>query len=343
MRFIWNLIRLHHLQQVKMFFRICAVLAGIVILFVSFVVAQNPLELTKHLQTSATLLGQADTTKTNANPFELTTRLQNTLMPTEQTDAVFAVSANPFDIARSRTAAESVVSAIPNASKTSTNPKQQDQVKGANEFFITLLAVVPVTLLFMAFRPQFGKAYQNVLNFNILQQSYREFKGAFIFSTNVWYLVFWINGGIFLALVANRFGFSITQHILMDALIGIATVSGLLLVKHIVNRLLQQIYIFHKELGIYNYLLMLLGTVLGVLLVPVNLILTYADSEFIHILIYLTSLFLVVAFIFLAIRGIIIGNTYLPMHGFHFLLYICAVEIAPILILIKVGLVFINK
>ena len=40
-------------------------------------------------------------------------------------------------------------------------------------------------------------------------------------------------------------------------------------------------------------------------------------------------------YIFRSLRGLFVAGRFLAFHKFHFLLYICTVEIAPVLILIK--------
>ncbi|NJL76160.1 MAG: DUF4271 domain-containing protein [Saprospiraceae bacterium] len=284
------------------------------------------------------------------NPFEIKSRLHPDNVAAEKKEAITAQPSNdnPFELKRGQ---KQVIETAPTSIQPSDNSKKGINfpvnspvpMQGGMLFGVTLLGLVPVTVFFVLFRAHFNRAYQNVLNVNTLKQSYREFKGTSVVPMNIWYLAFWVNAGIFLALVAKRFGISVTGNILLDAGLGIGAVSISLLLKHILNFIMGEIYPFGAELKLYNYLIMLFGIVLAVMLVPVNLVLAYAAPSITNILIFLTAIFLGLAFIFLAIRGIIIGNSYFFMHRFHFLLYICAMEIAPIFILVKLALGFINK
>jgi hypothetical protein len=69
---------------------------------------------------------------------------------------------------------------------------------------------------------------------------------------------------------------------------------------------------------------------------PVNLLIAYAPEGFTPLLINGTLFILALFYVLRSLRGAFIANNYLLYYKFHFLLYLCTVEIAPALVLIKI-------
>ena len=207
-------------------------------------------------------------------------------------------------------------------------------------FGLMLLTLVPVTILFMIFRPFFSKAYENILSPNVLNRSYREYAGASIIPMNVWYLVFLLKLGIFVSLLMNYYNAALTTQPLVNALICTGIVSGLIFGKRILLSFLGVIFPFKKEIQLYKYLLLLFGIVTGIFLAPINIAIIYASTSLLNILIYSSLALLLIFYLIRSYRALLIGNRFLVLDRFHFLLYICAVEIAPIFILVKLMMLY---
>jgi hypothetical protein len=73
----------------------------------------------------------------------------------------------------------------------------------------------------------------------------------------------------------------------------------------------------------------------GIILVPINLILAFGNPILTEYIWLLSYLFIIAALFYRLILGWRIGGKIIFRHWFHFILYICSVEIAPILIIIK--------
>jgi hypothetical protein len=73
----------------------------------------------------------------------------------------------------------------------------------------------------------------------------------------------------------------------------------------------------------------------GIILVPVNLVLAFGNPILTEYIWYLSYLLIAAALVYRLILGWRIGGRIIFQHWFHFILYICSVEIAPILIIIK--------
>ena len=70
-------------------------------------------------------------------------------------------------------------------------------------------------------------------------------------------------------------------------------------------------------------------------LVPIILIVAYAPRDVSQVVLYGALGLLVLTYLFLSLRGLFIGNRFIAPNKFHFLLYLCVVETAPLLIIYK--------
>jgi len=278
------------------------------------------------------------------------------VVTTNEPSVALSNSDNPFEIIErpSKSEQSTAEKAVTNTVSTPSKERRQPNIKNIEpagkstphrgQFFIVMLiTLIPMTLLFTVFRTYFAKAYENVTNATVLNRSYREFAGASIIPMNLWYLASWINLGIFLSLVMNYYEAAFTKSPLLNVLICIGIVGGLHLLKHLVLGLMAAIFPVKKEAKLYAFLLLLFGIMIGVFLVPMNIAIIYAANQTTKLLIYGALGIIGVLYLIRAYRGLLVSGRLLTLHKFHFLLYICVVELAPIFILIKLGLIYLGK
>jgi hypothetical protein len=86
----------------------------------------------------------------------------------------------------------------------------------------------------------------------------------------------------------------------------------------------------------YIFILYLINKILGVLLVPFLVILAFCKPEIARTSFYISLFFIVLLIIYRYIRSYSLVRQYLSFSKLHFFLYLCAFEVAPVLILAKV-------
>lgn len=287
------------------------------------------------------LLGQTLLGQEKMNPFEIEHRLTATNKSKPSNEVVnseAASSTNPFEVRRNG----SSVSVQPERKVIEISPAS-DAPQPHHLMFTALIAIIPITFLFTLFREYFNLAYQNVISGSNLSQSLREYTSKAILPTNIWYIAAVLNLGIFLALALRNSGSSITQNLFYDVLLFIGFMGALVLLKHIVLHIIAYVFPVQKTIRQYNYLIILFGIVLGVALIPINIGLLYIPDRLVPILLWIGFGLVLASYLVRSLRGLIIGNTLFVSYGFHFLLYICAVEITPVLILVKIAFLFTGK
>lgn len=206
-------------------------------------------------------------------------------------------------------------------------------------FSATLFSLILLTFLFTVFRGLLLRIYRGVINENILNQVFRDRDSVGPFPYWVLYALFFINAGFLFFLLGHQYDRMpwSSDSFLLQWLKCVLSVAGLLLAKHLVLSILAYVFPVEKEVRLYSFMIMIFSIVLGVALAPVNLILAYTPSgAFSGVLTVIMSA-IGLFYLFRYLRGVMVANKYLVFHKFHFLLYICTVEIAPIMVLLKLA------
>lgn len=266
-----------------------------------------------------------------ANPFELVPRLEEKPGEKDKAEAP-EEAANPFDLVEP---AEEKIS-LPNPILP-IQKKTTDQSFGSNSFLLAtiLFGLILMAVMVTTLRPFINKCYRAVLNENMLNQIYRERETGTFLPYLLLYVLFFVQAGTFLFLVLrhNKLSFQASPFFL---LVGcILLVSFLFFLKHLLLATVGSIFPVSKETRVYSFTIMVYSIILGLLLAAANLMIAYAPTELIRYLIG-AGLFLITGlYIVRGFRGLLLANNYVRFHIFHFLLYICTVEIVPILVLYK--------
>lgn len=280
------------------------------------------------------------------NPFEIVPRLDPVVLEATEKKKATGVPDNPFDMVRP----SSVVQPSPSPSppKAALPPKFVEEThqnapvllgddKSYRRFlFITVLVMLIVlTLLFTLFRLVISKAWQGFLNANILNQLYRERSLVTQAPYFILYSLFFLNAGIFAMLLTKYYNITIAQSNLGALALCVGGIGGFFLMRHAILSLVGYIFPVKKETGTYSFSLTIFNIIMGLMLVPMILLVAYSPDYLSQTLIPVFLFILLGIYFYLLLRGILLANRYVLLHKFHFLLYICAVEIAPLMIVIK--------
>lgn len=270
------------------------------------------------------------------NPFDLAPRL------TEKPDTSTAVKAkpgNPFDIIKSpvdsdvrRRSAEEPLFKKPKEILRS----NRDNVARSTFFFSLIVGMLVLSAIFMTLLRAFiGKVYKAFLNDNLLNQLHRE-QGSFAsLPFQMLYLLAFIIMGIFLFLVLDFNDALLFSSLWKNLFACIGFVAAVFIAKHILLSFLAWLYPIEKEVKVYSFTIMVFNVIIGLILLPFNVIIAYAPVEMVSIAIYIALGILCLVYLFRQLRSLFAASKYLVFHKLHFLLYLCAVEIAPVLVLIK--------
>ena len=103
-------------------------------------------------------------------------------------------------------------------------------------------------------------------------------------------------------------------------------------------RIFGSVFPVAKEVKLYNFTIIIFNIVLGVLFVPLSLFLAYGPDNLMIGVLYLTGVIVLLTYLYRSIRALLIGGKFLSFHKFHFFMYLCTAELAPLALVIKLAL-----
>ena len=199
-------------------------------------------------------------------------------------------------------------------------------------FLMLIAATILTTLTISSNKSLVNNILRAVLNDNYLNLMYREQKKTGTFHYYILYFVFAVNAGLFLYFLLSRVIFNDGVPLLWQCvfLIGLVYVC-----RHLFMTYMAHVYSFHKEVEQYAFTILIFNIFLGLLLLPINVFVAFSPEPIGSFFLYIGLTIVLIVYVFRQLRGIFISSRLLINNKFYFLLYICAVEIAPVLLLVK--------
>jgi len=273
----------------------------------------------------------------DANPFDLTPRIKAAKEAERAAGNLVGVPANPFDIVRSKPVPlPDVEVEISEAEKEYINVEAEKENFRQFFFIIFMGMLLLFAISFTLFRNSFAKAWRAFLNDNMLTQVHRE-QGSI---ANLPYLLmnflFFINLTLFIMLAAYNFNLALMNKGNWGTFfIILGGVSSVFILKHLFIKIIASVFPISKEMSLYAFTVTIFCAVLGFFLIPLNAFMAYAPDSLIISAFWITAGVILITYLFRSLRALFISGRYVASHQFHFLLYICTVEIAPFLVLIR--------
>lgn len=272
----------------------------------------------------------------SGNPFEIKPRLGQ--MPESTGPAAANMpTGNPFDIVAPAAGevagpASEAVAPGPDGPDALQPPPPLDGFIMASLLFSFLVLAVLVTL----YRPYFQKVFQSMSNDNMLSQTHREYERGQVVPYLALYGMFFLNSGILVFLLIKRvFQIQVSYSNILLLLGCIAAVALAFLLKHFLLSFISSIFPVGKEVKLYNFTIMIFSIFLGIGFLVGNVALGLAGQRLQFYLMILLAVFIGLVYLLRSFRGLLIGSRFIPLYVFHFLLYICTVEFAPVALVAK--------
>jgi hypothetical protein len=276
-----------------------------------------------------------------ASPFDLRHRLPLTTLLPADSSSDNSEASSPFDLVPHRPPGASRV-----LSENATEPFRPFSVmprggglSNGMLFGVLMAMFMVLTLSVAANRGAVGKAWRGFLNDNALALAQREATGL-VGSTPYYllYLNFLLNAGLFIFLV-TRFFKKETFNNLPFLLVCVLGGAALFLFKHLIISFLRYLFPIQAEMARYNFLMVIFNCVLGLFLVPFNFLIAFGGGggEYQGLFVFWTLGLVAIFYAYRSLRAFNVGSKFLGTDLFHFLLYLCTVEIAPVLLLVKLA------
>jgi len=207
--------------------------------------------------------------------------------------------------------------------------------------------LVGLIFYFACIRLFFGKYLDNLITLffrvTMRQQQIREQLLQTPLASLLLNILFVISSGLYLALLARHYNFNYFGDLWITFLYAIAFVSGIYLGKYLILKLTGWVFNIQNATDTYIFIVFLVNKMIGIFLLPFIVLMSFPNEFFLAVVILLSYIML---FLFLSYRFI---NSFRPIRTeikvtrFHFFLYLCAFEIAPLLLIYKVLLAYVER
>ena len=114
-------------------------------------------------------------------------------------------------------------------------------------------------------------------------------------------------------------------------------------VKYLTLKFVGWVTGYQTEADTYTFVLFLINKIIGICLLPIIVILSFSESDIAHVAAVLSFLIVGILLLLRFFRSYGLLQHKLNVSRFHFLLYIIAMEILPLMLIYKAVSIFIVK
>lgn len=156
-----------------------------------------------------------------------------------------------------------------------------------------------------------------------------------IFQRNILYfnVLFFITGGMFLYLILDYLNLNLWEEgwpLLFFCMLTLALIYAL---KISLLKFLGWLFDIQKEVKEYLFVVYVFNAVVGIVIFPMNVFLTFGPENMLEEFAFSSIVVLLIVILWRQFRIMMISLHKVLPHAFHFFLYLCAVEFAPVLLI----------
>ncbi len=221
----------------------------------------------------------------------------------------------------------------------SDNPVQVLPLK-KDETTLVFYILLSIALLLGAIRLNYNYYLEyirkSIFNLNLLQQFQREQEGAFNPPLILLFLLssLVITAAIYLML--DSFQLLPDNNIWVNFGFLFLAVFGFHLIRMLIHFLIGLLFQMQQTVVFYLFSFFIAESAISIVLIPVLLLSAFGGESLARIFSLIAAALISASFIYGWIRGIIIAYGSLKFRNLHFFVYLCTLEIAPVLFLYKI-------
>ena len=221
---------------------------------------------------------------------------------------------------------------------------QEKTVVNRDLMFYVLIALL---LYFALIRVLFGKYLSNLTSLffrvTMRQQQIREQLLQTPMASLLLNILFVLSGGLYIAFLSEYYKFGSVGNIWLLWLYCSVFLSIVYIAKYFLLKFAGWIFGVSSASDTYIFIVFLVNKMAGIFLLPVLIILAFPHPDFQSLAITLSFIMLVFLFFyrfFISYRPV---RSEIKINRFHFFIYLCAFEVAPLLLIYKVLLNLVER
>jgi Domain of unknown function (DUF4271) len=210
--------------------------------------------------------------------------------------------------------------------------------------FYMLVAVLFFYALVKLF---FGKYLANLMTLffkaSIRQQQLREQVLQSPFPSLLLNILFIFSSGLYAAFLLGYFRYGNPEKFWIHFLFCAVLLAILYLSKFVVLKITGWIFNINRAVDTYLFVVFLTNKIIGILLLPFLVLIAFSGPLLTEIGVTLSILMICLFYIYRFIASYSTLRKEIKISGLHFFLYLCAFEIAPLLLIYKVLVTYLEK
>lgn len=197
-----------------------------------------------------------------------------------------------------------------------------------------------MTILLTLYRKMVGNIFQAFFSLGSASNLYREQRNFLKIESFSSYILFVLTMGTFCFILPQFFTENPPFNTFSGLLLCVIGVGLAYFLKYVQLRIVGIILPYPNEIGFYSFIVSITNKVIGYFLLPALFILAYVPDAAQFFVLYIILAILTIIYLYRGLRGLAIGANTILFHKFHFFIYLCTVEIAPVVILLKLLSIF---
>ncbi len=203
-------------------------------------------------------------------------------------------------------------------------------------FVIIILLSVIAGALVALYRTFILQVFKSLTKWNYLNILYRSANAQSYSRITAFYILFFASAGLFLYLILDFLNLSYWEEGFLLLFFCMFLVALIYILKHITLKFIGWVFQIDRSLDQYSFTISVFNVGLGLILIPFSAFIAFGPESLKHYFIYCALFFLTIAFVWRQIRMLIFALNKVIPFAFHFFIYLCAVEIAPVLLLVSI-------
>jgi len=192
-----------------------------------------------------------------------------------------------------------------------------------------------LTILVTFNRGLLNSIYKAIFNDTYLKMIYRLQQSSHALSYLLLYLFYFFNSGLFLFLLLRFLKISITPSDIKLYFMCVGAFVAIYLLKHLTLIVIGSVFPVEKESSYYNFMIVAFNIFLGLILLPLNAAIAFMSENIADLGIYIGIGLFILMYLIRQLRAMLLAGNFISYQKFHFFIYLCTVEIAPILVIAR--------
>jgi len=228
--------------------------------------------------------------------------------------------------------------------KAITMPAVKREQQGKEMFFYVLLGLF---FYFALIKTVFAKYLANLvsifLRITLRQQQLREQLLQSPLPSLLMNIFFLLTGGLYASLLLNYYKYQAHPNFWIQTLYCTGILAVIYLGKYVLLKFTGWVFNLSKATDTYIFIVFLVNKMLGLLLLPFLVFIAFYSGQAQQVFVTLSLILVVVLFAYRFIFSFGPIRAEIKVNPFHFFLYLCAFEIAPLLLIYKVLLAILGN